>query len=201
MVSQALATLPYMSCAKRATEYSLPHIARAFQTMAEAKDARGTNSLDVPGEIASSIDSLRRVSAGEIRQYTKAYSPIIGEARVDGREDAVRLFTAAMEAEDIRRVILANALSELPSGTRDREPEPQPIEGAVAGGPVDEAHSSSGHYRVRSRACLWQKCRQMPPRSGRGRIRHRPCHCDSEPEIHKSRIKSCPFPPFSGREP
>ena len=115
IVSEALAHLTYTAYAHKAMEDGLPEVARVFQEVAGAETIHGINHLRVSGDIADTESNLTKVIAGETREYSRTYPRMIQQAHDEGRTDAVRAFTLAMEREKVHQTAFTNALDALHS--------------------------------------------------------------------------------------
>ena len=117
IVSEALAHLTYTAYAHKAMEDGLPEVAQVFQEVAGAETIHGINHLRVSGDIADTETNLTKVIAGETREYSRMYPRMIQQAHDEGRTDAVRAFTLAMEREKVHQTAFTNALDALHSAT------------------------------------------------------------------------------------
>ena len=115
IVSEALAHLTYTAYAHKAMEDGLPEVAQVFQEVAGAETIHGINHLRVSGDIADTETNLTKVIEGEIREYSRTYPRMIQQAHDEGRTDAVRAFTLAMEREKLHQTAFTNALAALHS--------------------------------------------------------------------------------------
>ncbi len=136
IVSEALAHLTYTAYAHKAMEDGLPEVAQVFQEVAGAETIHGINHLRVSGDIADTETNLTKVIEGEIREYSRTYPRMIQQAHDEGRADAVRAFTLAMEREKVHQTAFTNALAALHSvpardGNTGRIAQAQSEAGAV----------------------------------------------------------------------
>ena len=115
IVSEALAHLTYTAYAHKAMEDGLPEVAQVFQEVAGAETIHGINHLRVSGDIADTETNLTKVIEGETREYSRMYPRMIQQAHDEGRTDAVRAFTLAMEREKLHQTAFTNALAALHS--------------------------------------------------------------------------------------
>jgi VIT1/CCC1 family predicted Fe2+/Mn2+ transporter/rubrerythrin len=99
IVSEALANLKYNAYAIKAMEEGLPEVAQVFQEVSGAETIHGINHLRVSGEIGTSLENLRAVSAEESKEFSSFYPRMIKEAIEEGQTDAANSFTVAMERE------------------------------------------------------------------------------------------------------
>ena len=117
IVSEALAHLTYTAYAHKAMQDGLPEVAQVFQEVAGAETIHGINHLRVSGDIADTETNLTKVIAGETREYSRMYPRMIQQAHDEGRTDAVRAFTLAMEREKVHQTAFTNALDAFHSAT------------------------------------------------------------------------------------
>ena len=110
IVSEALANLTYSAYAQKAMEEGLPEVAQVFQEVAGAETIHGITHLKVAGDISDTESNLKQVMAEETREYSRTYPRMIREAQAEGRTDAVRAFTLAMEREKLHQTAFSNAL-------------------------------------------------------------------------------------------
>ena len=103
IVSEALAHLTYSAYSQKAMEEGLPEVAQVFQEVAGAETIHGINHLRVAGDISDTESNLKQVMAEETREYSRTYPRMIREAQAEGRTDAVRAFTLAMEREKLHQ--------------------------------------------------------------------------------------------------
>ena len=99
IVSEALANLKYNAYAIKAMEEGLPEVAQVFQEVSGAETIHGINHLRVSGEIGTSLENLRAVSAEESKEFSSFYPRMIKEAIEEGQTDAANSFSVAMERE------------------------------------------------------------------------------------------------------
>ncbi len=99
IVSEAMALLKYNAYAVKALEEGHPEIAQIFQETAGAENIHGMNHLRTAGAIKSSEENLVEVTKGEAKEITSKYPRMIREALDEGRRDAARAFTVAMDRE------------------------------------------------------------------------------------------------------
>ena len=138
IVSEAIAHLTYTAYAQKAMEEGLPEIAQVFQEVAGAETIHGINHLRVSGDIADTGTNLRKVIEGETREYSRVYPRMIRAAQAEGRADAVRAFTLAMEREQVHQTAFTNALAALaaipsPEPSAQRPPPERPVHATISG--------------------------------------------------------------------
>ena len=129
VVAEALAYLRYNAYAHKALEEGLPEIAQVFQEIAGAETIHGLNHLRVSGDIGTTLENLRTVTAGEAREINSRYPRMIRDAMEEGRDDAVRSFSLALERERYHLDEFARALETLKAREAGRQadhPAPSP---------------------------------------------------------------------------
>ena len=129
VVAEALAYLRYNAYAHKALEEGLPEIAQVFQEIAGAETIHGLNHLRVSGDIGTTLENLRTVTAGEAREINSKYPRMIRDAMEEGRDDAVRSFSLALERERYHLDEFARALETLKAREAGRQadhPTPPP---------------------------------------------------------------------------
>ena len=99
IIGEAMALLKYNAYAVKALEEGHPEIAQIFQETAGAENIHGMNHLRTAGAIKSSLENLKEVTSGEAKEITSRYPRMIREALDEGRRDAARAFTVAMDRE------------------------------------------------------------------------------------------------------
>ena len=99
IIGEAMALLKYNAYAVKALEEGHPEIAQIFQETAGAENIHGMNHLRTAGAIKSSLENLKAVTSGEAKEISSRYPRMIREALDEGRRDAARAFTVAMDRE------------------------------------------------------------------------------------------------------
>ena len=99
IIGEAMALLKYNAYAAKAMEEGHPEIAQIFQETAGAENIHGMNHLRTAGGVKATIDNLYSVTKGEAKEITSRYPRMIREALDEGRRDAARAFTVAMDRE------------------------------------------------------------------------------------------------------
>ena len=99
IIGEAMALLKYNAYAVKALEEGHPEIAQIFQETAGAENIHGMNHLRTAGAVKSSLENLKAVTSGEAKEITSRYPRMIREALDEGRRDAARAFTVAMDRE------------------------------------------------------------------------------------------------------
>lgn len=99
IISEAMALLKYNTFAAKAMEEGHPEIAQIFQETAGAENIHGMNHLRTAGAVKPTLENLYSVTKGEAKEITSRYPRMIREALDEGRRDAARAFTVAMDRE------------------------------------------------------------------------------------------------------
>lgn len=113
IVAEAVAHLTYTAYAQQARDEGHPEIAEVFEEVARAETVHGISYLKVAGAIENTSTNLENVIAGETREYTRTYPRMINDAIADQRQDAVDVFSDAMEQEKDHQMAFSEALSRL----------------------------------------------------------------------------------------
>ncbi len=151
IVAEALAYLKYNAYAHKALEEGHPEVAQVFQEVAGAETIHGLNHLRVSGEVGTTLENLRTVTAGEAKELTTIYPRMIREALDEGRGEAARSFSLAMERERHHLRAFAEALASLQTFEADNPlsfptaPSLAAVPGAI--GPA-AGHSPDGSETV-----------------------------------------------------
>ena len=99
IIGEAMALLKYNAFAAKAMEEGHPEIAQIFQETAGAENIHGMNHLRTAGAIKPTLENLHSVTKGEAKEISSRYPRMIREALDEGRRDAARAFTVAMDRE------------------------------------------------------------------------------------------------------
>ena len=110
IVGEALAYLQYNAYAHRALEEGHPEVAQVFQEVAGAETIHGMNHLRVAGAIGATEENLRKVTSGEVKEFSAAYPRMVQAALADGRQDAADSFALALERERHHQEVFSRAL-------------------------------------------------------------------------------------------
>ena len=125
IIGEAMALLKYNAYAIKALEEGHPEIAQIFQESAGAENIHGMNHLRTAGAIKSSLDNLVAVVQGEAKEINSRYPRMIREALDDGRRDAARAFTMAMDRERYHLESFMKATDDL-RAKLERQPDEEP---------------------------------------------------------------------------
>lgn len=99
IIGEAMALLKYNAYAVKALEEGHPEIAQIFQETAGAENIHGMNHLRTAGAVKTTLLNLKEVTSGEAKEISSRYPRMIREALDEGRRDAARAFTVAMDRE------------------------------------------------------------------------------------------------------
>ena len=144
IVAEALAYLKYNAYAHKALEEGHPEVAQVFQEVAGAETIHGVNHLRVSGEVGTTLENLRTVTAGEAKELTAVYPRMIQEALAEGHGEAARSFSLAMEREGHHLRAFTEALESLETLEADRPPS-LPAAPSLAAVPGAAAGPAAGH--------------------------------------------------------
>ena len=122
IVSEALANLRYNAYAHKALEEGHPEVAQVFQEVAGAETIHGVNHLRVSGDVGTTLENLRTVTAGEAKEIMTIYPRMVQEAIDEGQGEAARSFSLAMERERHHLQAFADALESLETLGADSPP-------------------------------------------------------------------------------
>ncbi|MBC5806801.1 MAG: hypothetical protein DLM53_05610 [Candidatus Eremiobacter antarcticus] len=117
----------YAAYALAAMNEGYPEAAEAFMEAAGAEVIHAMSHLQALGAVKSTAENLRHVVEEESRESEHTYPRYIEEARQDGRQDAVRTFTLALNRERHHIELFQRTLAQLASR--------EVADGAVAAAP------------------------------------------------------------------
>ena len=112
---ESQANRKYLAFAAVAEKEGYPQAAKMFRAAAEAETLHAHAHLKALGGIGDTAANLRAAVGGETYEFEQMYPPFIEEARAEGREDAVRTFTLANEAEKVHARLYQHMLDHLGS--------------------------------------------------------------------------------------
>ena len=127
IIGEAMALLKYNAYAVKALEEGHPEIAQIFQETAGAESIHGMNHLRTAGAVKSSLDNLKEVTSGEAKEISSRYPRMIREALDEGRRDAARAFTVAMDRERHHLESFMKATDDLTAKLQRMEDADRPI--------------------------------------------------------------------------
>ena len=127
IIGEAMALLKYNAYAVKALEEGHPEIAQIFQETAGAESIHGMNHLRTAGAVKSSLDNLKEVTSGEAKEISSRYPRMIREALDEGRRDAARAFTVAMDRERHHLESFMQATDDLTAKLQRMEDADRPI--------------------------------------------------------------------------
>ena len=185
IIGEAMALLKYNAYAVKALEEGHPEIAQIFQETAGAESIHGMNHLRTAGAVKSSLDNLKEVTSGEAKEISSRYPRMIREALDEGRRDAARAFTVAMDRERHHLESFMQATDDLTAKLQRMEDadrpilvptavqEDTPVEAAVAVADATERHDA--HHIMRAESEFPQAVQEVATERWRvaafGRIR------------------------------
>ena len=127
IIGEAMALLKYNAYAVKALEEGHPEIAQIFQETAGAESIHGMNHLRTAGAVKSSLENLKEVTSGEAKEISSRYPRMIREALDEGRRDAARAFTVAMDRERHHLESFMKATDDLTAKLQRMEDADRPI--------------------------------------------------------------------------
>ena len=127
IIGEAMALLKYNAYAVKALEEGHPEIAQIFQETAGAESIHGMNHLRTAGAVKSSLENLKEVTSGEAKEISSRYPRMIREALDEGRRDAARAFTVAMDRERHHLESFMQATDDLTAKLQRMEDADRPI--------------------------------------------------------------------------
>ena len=127
IIGEAMALLKYNAYAVKALEEGHPEIAQIFQETAGAESIHGMNHLRTAGAVKSSLQNLKEVTSGEAKEISSRYPRMIREALDEGRRDAARAFTVAMDRERHHLESFMKATDDLTAKLQRMEDADRPI--------------------------------------------------------------------------
>ena len=127
IIGEAMALLKYNAYAVKALEEGHPEIAQIFQETAGAESIHGMNHLRTAGAVKSSLQNLKEVTSGEAKEISSRYPRMIREALDEGRRDAARAFTVAMDRERHHLESFMKATDDLTAKLQRMEDADKPI--------------------------------------------------------------------------
>ena len=185
IIGEAMALLKYNAYAVKALEEGHPEIAQIFQETAGAESIHGMNHLRTAGAVKSSLENLKEVTSGEAKEISSRYPRMIREALDEGRRDAARAFTVAMDRERHHLESFMKATDDLTAKLQRMENADRPIlvptavqedtsvESAVA--VVDATERHDAHHIMRAESEFPQAVQEVATERWRvaafGRIR------------------------------
>ena len=185
IIGEAMALLKYNAYAVKALEEGHPEIAQIFQETAGAESIHGMNHLRTAGAVKSSLENLKEVTSGEAKEISSRYPRMIREALDEGRRDAARAFTVAMDRERHHLESFMKATDDLTAKLQRMEDADKPIlvptavqedtsvESAVA--VVDATERHDAHHIMRAESEFPQAVQEVATERWRvaafGRIR------------------------------
>ena len=163
IIGEAMALLKYNAYAVKALEEGHPEIAQIFQETAGAENIHGMNHLRTAGAIKSSLENLEAVTQGEAKEISSRYPRMIREALDEGRRDAARAFTVAMDRERYHLESFMKATDDLTTKLeRESEDEPPILVPAPSGEMEKSVAIAEGRRERRDAASLMRAESEFP---------------------------------------
>ena len=111
--NESQTNIEYLAYAHKAIEEGLIEIAQLFREAAGAEIVHALSHLRVMKVVGSTQDNLKDAVEGEDFDILSLYPKFIEDAENEGREDAVRSFSVALEREKHHRTMFRQALRQL----------------------------------------------------------------------------------------
>lgn len=110
---ESMANRKYLAFAAKAEEEGYPQAARLFRAAAAAETIHANYHMKALGLIQSTKENIQSAIAGETYEYQEMYPSFVEDAKKEGRNDAVRIFTLAKGAEKAHAELYQDLLSHL----------------------------------------------------------------------------------------
>jgi len=104
--------IEYLAYAHRAINDGLMEVAQLFREAAGAEIVHALSHLKVMGVVNSTKENLKEAAEGESIEVLSMYPKFIAEAESEGRDEAAKSFSIAMEREKHHRNMFQKALKE-----------------------------------------------------------------------------------------
>lgn len=112
---ESQANRKYLAFAKKAEAEGFKQIAKLFRAAAEAETVHAHNHLKEAGGIKGTKENLEAAISGETFEFQKMYPAMIGDAKAEAAEGALRSFTYANEVEKVHAELYKKALAAMGS--------------------------------------------------------------------------------------
>jgi len=110
---ESQANRKYLAFAKKAEEDGHGQAARLFRAAAEAETVHAHNHLRELGGIKTTRENLMEAINGESYEFQSMYPQMIGDAKAEGNDGALRSFNLANEVEKIHADLYKKTLENL----------------------------------------------------------------------------------------
>jgi len=111
IAGEANARLEYTAFAMQAMQENRPEIAQLFLEAAGAETIHGISHLRVAGGVGKTAENLDHAANGEDDEIEEMYPRMIREAEEEGRADAAKSFSMAVERERHHRAMFKEAFA------------------------------------------------------------------------------------------
>lgn len=113
---ESQANRKYLAFAKKAEEEGYTHVAKLFRAAAAAETIHAHNHLRGMNAVKSTKENLMAAISGESYEFQEMYPRMIGDAKAEGQDYALRSFNLANEVEKVHAALYMKALESLGNG-------------------------------------------------------------------------------------
>ena len=110
---ESQANRKYLAFAKKAEEEGFEQVARLFRAAAAAETIHAHNHLKALAGVKSTRENLMAAISGESYEFQQMYPRMIGDAKTEGQDFALRSFNLANEVEKVHAALYKKALEDL----------------------------------------------------------------------------------------
>jgi rubrerythrin len=110
---ESQANRKYLAFSKKAEQEGYKRAARLFRAAAAAETVHAHNHLRELGGVRSTRENLQEAINGESYEFQKMYPRMLDDARIEGRDGALKSFHYANEVEQIHAALYKKALDSL----------------------------------------------------------------------------------------
>ena len=121
---ESQANRKYLAFSKKAEQEGYKRAARMFRAAAAAETVHAHNHLRELNGVRSTRENLMEAITGESYEFQKMYPAMIEDARMEGKDGALRSFLYANEVEKVHAALYRKVLDSLDQDKgRDRVPD------------------------------------------------------------------------------
>jgi len=110
---ESQANRKYLAFAQAADKEGYAQAAKLFRAAAEAETVHAFNHLKALKAVRSTGENLQEAIDGEIHEYTKMYPAMIGDAKSEGNQEALKTFQWANAVEEVHAGLYKGLLNSL----------------------------------------------------------------------------------------
>ena len=110
---ESQANRKYLAFAKKAEEEGHAQVARLFRAAAAAETIHAHNHLKALAAVKSTRENLMAAISGESFEFQSMYPRMIGDAKAEGQDFALRSFSLANEVEKVHAALYQKAMEDL----------------------------------------------------------------------------------------